>query len=84
MGTETILPGTQIPSDCSMNLLSNKSMSLACTGRPAGQQWYLDALCYHGFAGDDAIGNTVTGNGTSTATCGSIFTMGDSGDFNLA
>jgi hypothetical protein len=38
VGTETILPGNEIPSDCSMNLVSTESLALTCSNpasRPA-------------------------------------------------
>jgi hypothetical protein len=84
VGTETILPGNQIPADCSMNVVSNESLSLSCTKRPAGQQWNFQVPCVRGFAGGQATGNTVTGDGTSTATCAEYYNhVGDTGTFNV-
>jgi hypothetical protein len=84
VGTETILPGNEIPSDCSMNLVSTESLSLTCTGRPVSQQWNLQAVCIHGFIQPTITGNTVTGDGTSTVTCSSFYYhVWDTGNFNV-
>jgi hypothetical protein len=84
VGTETILPGNQIPPDCSMNLLTTESLALTCSGRPAGQQWNFPAPCVHGFDWPLMTGNTVTGDGTSTVTCSSFYYhVWDTGDFNV-
>lgn len=69
VGTETIEPGAEIPSDCTLYWVSSTSKSLTCTGRPAGQKWYFQMICLKGFAGISENGNTVTGDGTSLATC---------------
>jgi hypothetical protein len=83
VGTETILPGNEIPSDCSMNLISTESLALTCSNRPAGQQWNFQAQCIHGFYQPLETGNTVTGDGTSTVTCSSFFYhVWDTGNFN--
>jgi hypothetical protein len=83
VGTETILPGNEIPSDCSMNLVSTESLALTCGNRPAGQQWNFQAQCVHGFYWPLETGNTVTGDGTSTVTCSSFFYhVWDTGNFN--
>jgi hypothetical protein len=74
VGTETILPGNEIPTDCTLNYVNSQSKSIACTGRPAGQQWHFHMACFTGFRGGSANGNVVTGNGTSTATCGDDYT----------
>jgi hypothetical protein len=84
VGTETILPGTQIPSDCAMNLINSLTLSLTCSGRPAGQQWHFDAACIDGFFQPTQHGNKVTGNGTSTVACSNEFnTVADTGNFVL-
>jgi hypothetical protein len=73
VGTETILPGNEIPPDCAMNLVANSTLALTCTGRPAGQQWSFQAQCIHGFDDPTIAGNTVTGDGTSTVACSSFY-----------
>jgi hypothetical protein len=84
VGTETILPGNEIPPDCSMNLVSNESLSLTCTGRPVSQKWNFQAVCIHGFTQPTITGNTVTGDGTSTVTCSPFYYhVGDTGNFNV-
>jgi len=58
------------PADCTTNRIDRSTLSMTCTGRPAGQQWQLwIMLCHSGWVDIDAYGNVVTGNGTSTATC---------------
>jgi hypothetical protein len=85
VGTETILPGNEIPSDCSMNLVSTESLALTCTGRPASQKWNFQAACIWGFKQPVITGNTVTGDGTSTVTCSNFYVhVGDTGNFNVA
>jgi hypothetical protein len=82
VGTETILPGNEIPPDCAMNLVSNTALALTCSGRPAGQQWYFEAVCFHGFDDPTIAGNTVTGDGTSTVSCPSFYLrVDDTGQF---
>jgi hypothetical protein len=84
VGTETILPGNQIPADCTLSVVSYESLSLACTGRPASQQWNFQAQCIHGFYQPLVTGNTVTGDGTSTVSCSSFYVhVNDTGDFNI-
>jgi hypothetical protein len=64
------VPGYGIPADCTASIpLDGRSVSLTCTGRPAGSQWRVVADCYKGFAMFVRNGNTVTGNGTSIADC---------------
>ena len=60
-----------IPSDCTVTNVSWDTRSLTCTNRPAGQHWSLSMWCT-GIGGSDGpyYGNIVTGNGTSTASCG--------------
>lgn len=68
-GTGTILDGTQIPADCSVSLPREGAMALACTGRPAGQQWRLQTYCFPFGRLTVHYGNVVTGNGQSTVDC---------------
>lgn len=85
VGTETILPGNEIPPDCAMNLVSNSDLALTCTGRPAGQQWSFQAMCIYGFDDPTIAGNTGTGDGTSTVACSSFFYhVWDTGQFVAA
>ena len=79
VGTMTILPGNEIPADCTLNYVNSQSKSIACTGRPAGQQWHFHMACFMGFGGGSANGNVVTGNGTSTAICGDDYTPDSTG-----
>jgi len=82
VGTETILPGNEIPSDCAMNLVDSRTLALTCTGRPSGQQWHFSAACIRGFTQPTFAGNTVTGDGTSTVSCSSFFYhVDDTGQF---
>jgi hypothetical protein len=84
VGTETILPGNEIPSDCSMNLVSLRSLALTCSNRPAGQQWNFQATCINGELQPTFTGNTVTGDGTSTVTCSAFYHyVSDTGNFNV-
>jgi len=67
-GTGTILDGSQFPTDCTLSQdLDAGTRSLTCTGRPAGQRWFIvqPFASIGGIDFDD--GNIVTGNGTSTA-----------------
>jgi hypothetical protein len=68
--TGLIEPGN-IPSDCSFTFLSGMSLAPNCTGRPATQVWNIRVLCgeIHGMP-NGVNGNQVTGEGTSTVTCG--------------
>jgi hypothetical protein len=69
-GTGTIYSEAQIPDDCSLAYVSSSAKSLTCTDRPSGQNWEFDMACPGAppfFR--QAIGNEVTGDGTSTATC---------------
>jgi hypothetical protein len=47
------------------------SLALNCTGRPPTQVWNIRVLCglTHGMP-NGVNGNEVTGEGTSTVTCG--------------
>lgn len=67
-GLGTILDGSQLPADCSAYVIDVDTSYLACGGRPAAQQWRSRFGC-GGWGPWYANGNTVTGNGTSTATC---------------
>ena len=70
VGTETILDGSRIPADCSLGKTAPDQESMTCTGRPAGQTWYLLAECHYPLGDPEIRGNDVTGNGTSAGTCG--------------
>lgn len=56
------------PPDCTFTPGANTE-SLTCTNRPATQQWHLSFWCESWHTIKLFAGNTVTGNGTSTATC---------------
>jgi len=59
----------QIPRDCTPSRADGESFSTTCTGRPAGSQWRVSVTCLEGFHGVTVYGPTITGNGTSSATC---------------
>ena len=67
-GVGTITDGSQFPTDCTLTqVLDQRSRSLTCTSRPAGQRWFI-VQPYASIGGVDwDYGNIVTGNGTSTA-----------------
>lgn len=65
----TIQSGGEIPRDCTPSRADGDSFSTTCTGRPAGSQWRVSVTCLEGFRGLTVQGATVTGNGTSSATC---------------
>jgi hypothetical protein len=69
--TSSLIESGNIPSDCSFTWEGGLSLALGCTGRPATQVWELVAACTI-FPTHTADGNEVTGEGTSTASCGSI------------
>lgn len=69
VGTETILDGSRVPGDCSLGKTAPNEESMTCTGRPAGQQWYLDVECRYPLGDPELVGNVVTGDGTSEGTC---------------
>lgn len=71
VGTGTIWDGGQIPTDCGLSKTAPKQLSMTCTGRPAGQTWFLDSGCNWppGWGEDYLLGNEVTGNGTSSGNC---------------
>lgn len=79
-GIGTILNDGQIPADCTLTRPSLKVTSLACTGRPATQRWYIQVTCYDsgGWGYVRASGAVVTGNGTSVAECTRVdYSYGD-------
>jgi len=59
-----------IPSDCTVSNVSWDTRSLTCTNRPAGQQWAFSMVCTSIGGHERYDGNIVTGNGTSTVSCG--------------
>ena len=62
--------GGQIPRDCTPSRPDGESVSTACTGRPAGSQWRVYVSCMTEWPHSvTRYGPTITGNGTSTATC---------------
>jgi Calx-beta domain-containing protein len=70
-GTGTITDGGNMPPDCSMSRVDNSTYTITCTNRPANQQWLHRVECMiRWLEFVDIDGNTVTGNGTSTASCG--------------
>ena len=52
-----------------MTNVDSATKSLTCSSRPAGQRWRLLVYCIGWGLQDEAYGNIVTGNGTSTAHC---------------
>jgi len=72
-GTGTIFDGGNIPPDCSLARInySTATYAMTCTNRPSGQRWVQRLVCMYEFAMFLEIdGNVVTGNGTSTGSCG--------------
>lgn len=69
VGVGTIRDGAQIPEDCTLGFVDTFERSLTCNERPAGQDWHLNVLCLSFGIEGVAIGNTVTGNGSSNARC---------------
>lgn len=67
-GIGTVRDGSQIPSDCTLTRSNAYTASISCGSRPAGGQWYHKVVC-QGWGAGSVNGNTVTGNGTSTASC---------------
>jgi hypothetical protein len=66
----TIHSGGQIPRDCAASRPDSQSFSSTCTGRPAGSQWRVSVSCLIDWPMSvTRYGATITGNGTSTATC---------------
>lgn len=69
-GVGTILDGSQIPPDCSLFRHDDRRTSLTCDNRPPTQNWRLNMFCLGPFGIQGvAMGNVVTGNGTSLADC---------------
>jgi hypothetical protein len=62
------IDGGNVALDCSYSNPAERSMSLTCDGRPAAQAWHMNLLCA-AFKIYIGIGNEVTGEGTSSATC---------------
>lgn len=59
----------RIPPDCDLSRPGSDVVSMTCTARPSGQQWRLmQGTVETGWGVLVGYGNTVTGNGTSTAT----------------
>jgi len=83
VGTSTILDGGQVPADCNLGKTAPNQESMTCTGRPAGQQWYLDQLCRYPLGDPELVGNVVTGNGTSSGTCNIGTTVGAASFFTI-
>jgi hypothetical protein len=73
--TSSLIESGNIPSDCSFTWEGGLSLALTCTGRPATQVWYLRAGCTI-VPGRAVNGNQVTGEGTSTADCGTTVIVG--------
>jgi hypothetical protein len=70
-GIGSILNDGQIPADCTLTRPDLTTTALACTGRPATQQWQVRITCYNsgGWGYVTASGQVVTGNGTSVVQC---------------
>lgn len=68
-GVGPIMTDGQIPGDCTLTAPSSQTRSLTCTNRPPAQRWHLYMYCIKWVNVEDTVGNIVTGNGTSTATC---------------
>lgn len=77
-GTGTINDGGVIPADCNLSRADASTVSLTCSNRPASQRWLETIQCGEDFTAVFVNGNTVTGNGTSTARCTSRPYMGSS------
>jgi hypothetical protein len=73
--TQSLISTGNIPSDCSFAWEGGTSLALNCTGRPSTQAWELQAVCTI-LPGRSAYGNEVTGEGTSTASCGTTVLYG--------
>jgi len=62
--------GGQIPRDCTPSRPDSQSFSTTCTGRPGGSQWRVYVACMTDWPRSvTRYGATITGNGTSSATC---------------
>jgi hypothetical protein len=73
--TQSLITPGNIPSDCSFIWEGGSSLALNCTGRPSTQVWDLQAVCTI-LPNRSAYGNKVTGEGTSTASCGTTVLYG--------
>lgn len=79
VGHGTIDDGGRVPADCNFTR-DGSSVSLTCTARPAAQQWQVTAQCQNydlDWPRNLAypVGNVVTGNGTSSASCPAGFSL---------
>ena len=83
VGTGTVLDGGQVPADCNLSKTAPDQESMTCTGRPAGQQWYLDQTCRYPLGDPELVGNLVTGDGTSAGTCNVGTTAGPASFFTV-
>lgn len=71
-GIGTIWNDGLIPGDCDLSRSSLYTVSMTCSGRPAGRQWRNIADCGDEWPQvESVLGPVVTGNGTSTTTCSS-------------
>jgi hypothetical protein len=69
-GTGTIINDGVIPSDCNLSRADASTVSLTCSNRPPSQRWVETIGCGEEWPHFVIVnGNTVTGNGTSTARC---------------
>jgi hypothetical protein len=59
-----------VPSDCTVTKVAWDTRSMTCTNRPAGQHWAFTMVCTSIGGHERYDGNVVTGNGTSTVSCG--------------
>jgi len=60
----------EIPRDCTPSRADGQSFSTTCTGRPPTSQWRVSVTCIEEFPMFRTVyGATITGNGTSSATC---------------
>jgi len=60
---------TTTPADCTTVNPVAKTAVMTCTNRPAGTHWHLYVICFGPWLDSEANGNSVTGNGSSTASC---------------
>ncbi|MEP6527065.1 MAG: hypothetical protein ABJA86_07850 [Nocardioidaceae bacterium] len=67
--TGTILNDGVIPSDCNLSRADASTVSLTCSNRSPSQRWVETIGCGEDRRSEIVNGNTVTGNGTSTARC---------------
>ena len=74
-GLGTIQDSGQIPPDCDMTRIAGSTVSMTCTNRPPTQRWQILLYCIGFGLQDEAYGNIVTGNGTSTADCATPYVI---------